>query len=540
METNGRLDSWKEIAAHLGRTVRTVQRWEQELSLPVHRVAGRKRDMVYALAHELDEWMRTGGALALAQPPEPDSGEMPVANANWSAATISSDPTNGAGKHTSLAQTAKDCEMCAGPAIAPCPATSQEHGFSWVPRAAAAFALMVLGGALALLLWSPTKRALARLAPPRPYEYKINKTKVEVYNARGQFLWAYDFGTDLAKDSYEADYKSWRLPYAGLQDIDGDGRKELLFAVQSTEAGLYSTPFYCFNTDGSLRFKHERTQSVWFGGQEYAGNFRPSGFLVTPEPDGTRTVWLAMQHTPEFPEVLLKLNHRGETLGEFWHGGHLHALAEGNYKGKRVMLAGYVENDQRRASLAVLDYDHPTGLAPAHDRYYLCTSCPEGRPLEFVIFPRLELSRAFNSMPQVDHIFVSPQGHVQVHVRQTNELPQYDQRATGVQYKLDRDLNFPDAFHDSSIGDFHAQLEQKGVIKHRYTRSEETDLFPVLRWNGSKFVEVDAPPGFVADRRGAATRSTRHTANENPAASTPLRSGPHSASAVSRRSAPSQ
>ena len=34
-ESNGRLDSWKEIARHLGRDVRTVMRWERERGLPV-------------------------------------------------------------------------------------------------------------------------------------------------------------------------------------------------------------------------------------------------------------------------------------------------------------------------------------------------------------------------------------------------------------------------------------------------------------------------------------------------------------------------
>ena len=34
------LNSWKEIASYLGRSVRTVQRWEREFGLPVHRPAG--------------------------------------------------------------------------------------------------------------------------------------------------------------------------------------------------------------------------------------------------------------------------------------------------------------------------------------------------------------------------------------------------------------------------------------------------------------------------------------------------------------------
>jgi hypothetical protein len=51
------LNSWKEIAAHLGRGVRTVQRWEQELGLPVRRPRGKSRSAVIALAADLDEWL---------------------------------------------------------------------------------------------------------------------------------------------------------------------------------------------------------------------------------------------------------------------------------------------------------------------------------------------------------------------------------------------------------------------------------------------------------------------------------------------------
>ena len=40
-----RLDSWKEIAAFLGRTVRTVQRWEKTQGLPLHR--GGPEDFVH-------------------------------------------------------------------------------------------------------------------------------------------------------------------------------------------------------------------------------------------------------------------------------------------------------------------------------------------------------------------------------------------------------------------------------------------------------------------------------------------------------------
>jgi hypothetical protein len=53
------LNSWKEIAAYLGRGVRTAQRWERELHLPVRRIGKGKRSPVYSTAAELNFWMST-------------------------------------------------------------------------------------------------------------------------------------------------------------------------------------------------------------------------------------------------------------------------------------------------------------------------------------------------------------------------------------------------------------------------------------------------------------------------------------------------
>ena len=52
----GRLDSWKEIAAYLSRGIRTVQRWEREEGLPVHRLVHEKRGSIYARKDELAAW----------------------------------------------------------------------------------------------------------------------------------------------------------------------------------------------------------------------------------------------------------------------------------------------------------------------------------------------------------------------------------------------------------------------------------------------------------------------------------------------------
>ena len=53
-----RLESWKQIAVYLDREVRTVQRWEKNEGLPVHRHIHLKGGTVYALKEEIDVWLR--------------------------------------------------------------------------------------------------------------------------------------------------------------------------------------------------------------------------------------------------------------------------------------------------------------------------------------------------------------------------------------------------------------------------------------------------------------------------------------------------
>jgi Tfp pilus assembly protein PilF len=64
-----RLVGWKEIAAYLGKTDRTVKRWGKNRGLPIHRVPGVAKTSVYAYPAELDWWLESASAA------EPDMEE---------------------------------------------------------------------------------------------------------------------------------------------------------------------------------------------------------------------------------------------------------------------------------------------------------------------------------------------------------------------------------------------------------------------------------------------------------------------------------
>ena len=51
-----RLSGWKEIASYVGKSVRSVQRWERELGLPVHRIHTARGEIIYAFRSEIGAW----------------------------------------------------------------------------------------------------------------------------------------------------------------------------------------------------------------------------------------------------------------------------------------------------------------------------------------------------------------------------------------------------------------------------------------------------------------------------------------------------
>jgi TolB-like protein/Flp pilus assembly protein TadD len=65
-----RLESWGEIASYLRRDIRTVQRWEKYLNLPVRRLQIGKLGSVYAYRSELDKWYQERQPQVSTLPPE--------------------------------------------------------------------------------------------------------------------------------------------------------------------------------------------------------------------------------------------------------------------------------------------------------------------------------------------------------------------------------------------------------------------------------------------------------------------------------------
>lgn len=76
-----RLESWKEIADYLRRGVTTVQRWEREEGLPIHRHVHTTGGSVFAYAGDLDRWRITREPSPV--PPSESARQMAADNGAW-------------------------------------------------------------------------------------------------------------------------------------------------------------------------------------------------------------------------------------------------------------------------------------------------------------------------------------------------------------------------------------------------------------------------------------------------------------------------
>jgi TolB-like protein/Tfp pilus assembly protein PilF len=166
---DGRLESWKAIADYLARHVTTVQRWEHEEGLPVHRHLHEKRGSVYAYRAELDEWL-IGRSVAASpdglEPAEPRSMVNESANEFEPGARGLEGVVTPPPERRQISQTSAATEVDASVRNASArPRVLRQGPAAWATLAAAAVALTIAAG-VAKDLWPSHDEVLSLAVLP--------------------------------------------------------------------------------------------------------------------------------------------------------------------------------------------------------------------------------------------------------------------------------------------------------------------------------------------------------------------------------------
>jgi len=473
-ETPGRssqLNGWKEIAAYLGRSVRTVQRWEKDFGLPVRRFGASKPESVFALPHEIDAWLLTLQGLNARSGSSADA-ESPVrADARASERAASAD-------------------------------RAREPLFprGWFIRMCL---VACVGVAIPLLLWAawiarqPGEGGAhpAAAAPGgEPAEWQVDFDSLVVSDAAGNPLWRHAFPFPLRSSRYT------RPPLlgdvlAGIEDIDGDGRREVWFVSYPERGSDWSNHrLLLFNNDGTLRWTYQFAGEVRFGAVTFGPPWPVRTVFLTDDPDGTarRALWVTSVDRMMFPTVLQRLDlTTGAPRSTYWSNGYVLAVALARIDGRATLFVGASNNERKAGSLALMDARNPNGSAPAEKEAYRCVSCPPGEPETFLVFPK---PKRFGKPDDTAPVFrIEPGGAGGLYVNVLHAVSVTGLSATAV-YTLDTSFQPTSVIAaDGYAAALRAMASEGSLPPGGLTPVDpEREFLPILRWDSAarRYVKV--------------------------------------------------
>jgi hypothetical protein len=337
--SNGRLNSWKEIAEYFATTVRTVQRWEAERGLPVRRLPGAARGRVFALVSELDSWAASGDG--------PD----------------------------------------AGPEAVPEPPASARRRRVWP-------AVALLGAAalaIAVSMFQPWKGRLA--------SWRVEANALVATDAEGREIWRKAFPEQLNPEVYKPEEG---MPIARVGDIDGDGRPELLFNYYPGTTDSQALPaLVCYSGRGAEMWRYVPGRPVSSRDEKFNPTFGVATFTAGRAGNlpGTSVV-VVSQHT-HYPSPVAVLDSRGRLADEYWHSGHLRHVHLADFDGdgrNEIFLVG-ISNGYHAATIVVLDPGRLGGASAEQDAHFQLLDFPSATEAARVILPRTCLNRIFEKYP---------------------------------------------------------------------------------------------------------------------------------------------
>ncbi len=297
----GRLNGWKEIALHLGKGARTVQRWEKLYGLPVHRLGREGGEIVFAFRDEIDRWTASTERERAANGEEPPRGGLEAE----------------AGSATDGLPIAEALEESSAPPRR-----------RWIT---VGVVLLVVAAALATLSlrWRPAGHPGAVAdAIRQPATWRMGNESLTVFDGAGSPLFEHRFDFSLQESTSSGTWpSSVGPPPVVIADVDGDGRSEVLVRPNAVERG--ERRLYCFEPDGRVRFVHQPLGTRRFGDDEYAEPWLAHRVFVTRGPAGAKRVWGIFTHNLLFPSVLRELDPRtGAVRQEYWSNGYIEVVHE--------------------------------------------------------------------------------------------------------------------------------------------------------------------------------------------------------------------
>ena len=345
------LHGWKEIANHLGRSTRAVQRWEIELRLPVHRLKGAEGQTVYALRNEIDEWKK--------------SRDLPK---------LHTDEIEEVSSASALSSVAPQSHHATA-------TRNQWLARRWMWQALFAALTLAVGVGLGNYIHaSPIGDVVTMHA---------GGTKVVANDAAGREVWTRDMGHMVGLMTERS-----LLPSGSQKPIRRLGKDGPILVVLQTIPGNQSTiveeTLVAFETDGRIRWQFSPATALTCGSESFGPPWQISSVIISahgPRP----TALVSVTHHTWWPSEVFEIDQTGRATLRYRQAGWIWSLAEWSVGGKRLLGIGGVLNEYAKASLTLVDLDGDPATAPHSDARFGCGDSPRGQPVRVFLFPIMDV-----------------------------------------------------------------------------------------------------------------------------------------------------
>jgi hypothetical protein len=397
------LESWKEIAAFIGRDLRTAMRWAKEKGMPVRRVPGGKRGRVFAYAEEIREWLHqdgTGGGIKTGDCEAADSETVDGKKkevVSW-AKEGKAAPLGVRAEPLRFPNASERSEVAADDLRAVAPAAVLALSAAEDARRRRIRNWWVLGTVAAVLVLVVAVvarvRAVSGGATAQPITARLGGDFIEAKDGGERVIWTHRFAEPVAIPA-AAGFPDGR-DLMRIADFYGDGQREVaaIVSLQKSpnrdETAASEVDF--FSAGGQLRWRYVPDRTFQFGTHALKSPWAVHDLLVS-NADGKSTLWVASNHHTWGNSFVVQLDPRtGEEKLRFVNTGIVYVLHEVRTAEKTYLLVGGFNNEWG-GSLAIFDEKRAFGASPqTTGSRHECLSCPAGVPDYYFVFPRTEIN----------------------------------------------------------------------------------------------------------------------------------------------------
>lgn len=329
-----------------------------------------------------------------------------------------------------------------------------------------------------------------------PVYTDLKNNRYVAYNKYGNVVWE---SFILSKEVIEAyENKENVLRHILLSDLDEDGINEILLSVFDRNNKSLNKTLFCYNSDGSIKWKTVIPQKDSLYGSDFCSNDITILNMSILKNNGKKEIAITYCICSLFPTYVARINSNGEIKTEFYNPGCLHQIF--NYDidddGDEELVCGGYNNDfEKSGALIVFDADYIQGCAPG---YRFPKNVSKGLMKYYLLFPKTEVgkftnhgSRLVSSIEMDGDQIVTTLKEVDSFTDENNKVNfQFYQTI----YTLDKSFNVLHVETGSEFDVKYQQLVEEGKLEpvKDWKKYKEQLKSQVQWWDGDKFVNYPA------------------------------------------------